>query len=239
MKAVLKSIVPLHIFETYHKVKRLYWKRIYGSKAAREVFTNIYDSNQWGGLKGEYFSGTGSDEHNALMYSEVIKEIIKERNVRKVVDLGCGDFTVGAKLQVEGVAYLGVDVVEKLIARNQQHYRNTNIQFQCLDIIEDELPEADMCLIRQVLQHLSNSQISTILRKRKKYKYVVITEHYPLTDEGIVPNKDKVHGYDIRLYYNSAVYLNLPPFNLNISDTLLDVEETAKGGRLKSFLIEN
>jgi SAM-dependent methyltransferase len=239
MKSLLKRTIPPHIFNAYHKLKRLYWQKVYKSKATRDVFTYIYENNQWGGHKGEYFSGTGSDEYNARLYSEAIKKFIKEHNIRKVLDLGCGDFTVGSKLQVEGAEYFGIDIVEKLIERNQQKHENTNIRFQCLDIISDELPESELCLIRQVLQHLSNSQILCILEKLKKYKYVLITEHYPPTDKDFIPNKDKVHGYDIRLYYNSAVYLDLPPFDLKISDMLLDVEESAKSGRLKTFLIEN
>jgi SAM-dependent methyltransferase len=239
MKSILKTALPPYIYETYHKIKRLYWKKVYKSKTARDVFTNIYESNQWGGQKGEYFSGTGSDEYNACLYSEVVKKFIKDKNIKKVLDLGCGDFTVGSKLQVEGVEYLGIDIVKKLVEKNRQEYGNTNVQFKCLDIISDELPDSEMCLIRQVLQHLSNGQISSILEKAKKYKYILITEHYPFIDKDIIPNKDKVHGYDIRLYYNSAVYLDLPPFNLEISDMLLDVTEAAKSGRLKTFLIEN
>jgi len=32
-------------------------------------------------------------------------------------------------------------------------------QFLCLDIISDELPDGDLCLLREVLQHLSNREM--------------------------------------------------------------------------------
>jgi hypothetical protein len=38
------------------------------------------------------------------------------------------------------------------------------------------LPEAELIVVRQVLQHLDNKSIATILEKCKKYKYALITE---------------------------------------------------------------
>jgi SAM-dependent methyltransferase len=239
MKSILKRIIPSNIFEMYYKAKRLYWTNIYKSQSTRNVFTHIYENNQWGGQPGEYCSGSGSDENNSYLYSEAIKGIIKEKNIKRVLDLGCGDFKVGTRIQVDNVEYTGIDIVENLIERNQQEYGSKTIQFQCLDIVSDELPEADLCLIRQVLQHLSNAQISSILQKIKKYKYILITEHYPSDEQSIIPNKDKVHGADIRVHYNSAVYLDYPPFDQNISKVILEVEQPHPRGRLKTLLIEN
>jgi len=83
-----------------------------------------------------------------------------------------------------------------------------------LDIVEDELPNGDVCFVRQVLQHLSNRQIIVVLPKLKKYKWVFITEHYQTDNNVIKPNIDKVHGRDVRVYDNSGVYLSKPPFEL-------------------------
>ena len=94
-----------------------------------------------------------------------------------------------------------------------------------------------------VLQHLSNSQIISILHKIKKYKYVVITEHYPDPGVHFSPNKDKPHGPDTRIYDNSAVCLDLPPFNMQISKMLIEVDPYPdlinQGGKIRTFLIEN
>jgi hypothetical protein len=54
-----------------------------------------------------------------------------------------------------------------------------------------------------------------ILSKLERYQWVFITEHYPTDNPNIVPNKDKIHGADIRLYDNSAVYLTEPLFCLS------------------------
>ena len=90
--------------------------------------------------------------------------------------------------------------------------------------MKDNLPAAGLCLIRQVLQHLSNQEIAQILQNTRKYKYIIITEHYPPPYLNIIPNRDKPHGKDIRLDNDSGVYLNKPPYNIKISEVLLDVE---------------
>ena len=101
------------------------------------------------------------------------------------------------------------------------------------------LPDAELCLVRQVFQHLSNDQIRSIIDKLRKYKYVIVTEHYPAPDRLRVPNLDKPHGADIRLYDSSAVYLDQPPFNASV-DLLLEVPAdpvVCIGETIRSFLL--
>jgi hypothetical protein len=76
------------------------------------------------------------------------------------------------------------------------------------------LPNVQLVTIRQVLQHLSNAQISGILAKLKNYNHILITEHLPLNESGIVYNVDKIQGDHIRLAYNSGVYIDKEPFNI-------------------------
>jgi hypothetical protein len=87
------------------------------------------------------------------------------------------------------------------------------------------MPNADLCLVRQVMQHLSNAEISRLLGKLKKYPYVIVAEHYPET-EGM-PNIDIVHGSNTRIEkHGSAVYLDKPPFSVSkvclLSEVKLD-----------------
>ena len=106
-------------------------------------------------------------------------------------------------------------------------------------------PSADLCIIRQVLQHLSNQQILEILEKTKVFKYVMITEHIPLNPQVINANKS-TGGY-IRLQNKaiSGVYLDRPPFNQAIK-TLLSYPQNDKNydGKIvpaimQTVLIEN
>jgi hypothetical protein len=41
------------------------------------------------------------------------------------------------------------------------------------------LPDGDIVFLRQVLQHLNNSQISRVVQKLYRYKFLVLTEHVP------------------------------------------------------------
>lgn len=83
----------------------------------------------------------------------------------------------------------------------------------------DELPDADLVTIRQVLQHLSNEQISKILSKLSKFKYVIITEHILLGDFTI-PNLDKIPGPHIRTKVFSSVIIDAPPFKVKNATVL-------------------
>ena len=238
-----KIITPHPFIKLYQKIRMACLRRANRLRTVKAVFTRIYMRNIWGGKPGQYHSGDGSTENHAFLYANAVRTFIKERRITNVVDLGCGDFVVGGKLQMEKLKYIGVDIVNDLIKRNHEIYGTADIKFQCLDIISDELPNAELCLIRQVFQHLSNSQIISILHKIKKYKYVLITEHYPAPRAHFSPNKDKPHGPDTRIYDNSAVCLDLPPFNMQISKMLLEVDSypdlAIQSGKIKTFLIEN
>ncbi len=83
-----------------------------------------------------------------------------------------------------------------------------------MDITEDELPKGDCIILRQVLQHLSNSEIQKIIKKLSPYKYVILSEHIPTGN--FIPNKDIIAGQGIRLKQNSGVKLLEPPFNLKV-----------------------
>lgn len=128
-------------------------------------------------------------------------------------DFGCGDFNVGKRLVDFTKAYRAFDVVEELIARNRQQFKNEKLTFDCLDIVADELPKGDCVLIRQVLQHLSNEHIKKVVLKLRQFKYAIITEHLPKKE--FVPNLDKTTGVNIRLSRSSGVVLHAPPFSIN------------------------
>lgn len=221
------------------RVERIRHRNV--QKSTRDVFTEIYANNLWGGNTGEFYSGTGSDVQMAEPYIRLVQSFIKEQNVRSVVDLGCGDFRIGRHIAEAAESYVGVDIVPALVDRNRAEFGSDKVSFLCLDMINDDLPSADLCLIRQVLQHLSNQQIAAILAKIRQYPYTMITEHYPSVGLAGKPNIDKPHGPDTRLYNNSAVYLDLPPFNVQGVRLLLEVEDpqylVAEGQAIRTMLV--
>lgn len=220
-------------------------RQVNQSRPIKDVFDEIYQRNQWGGTPGDLSSGTGSTEAMADIYAQTIRDFIHKRQIKQVLDLGCGDFRVGRKLQMDGVQYTGVDIVDSVVRRNQQEYGTENTSFLCMDILTDELPDAELCLIRQVIQHLSNAEIMTIVEKAirsGKYKYVIVTEYYPAPNVKSAPNLDKPHGPDTRIVDDSAVYLDRPPFNVPNLQMILEVDVpdflVHEGEKIRSFLIE-
>jgi len=200
--------------------------------SVEQTFETVYTRNFWGGPAGEFYSGTGSDLEVAALYCKLVREFVQERNVRSIVDVGCGDFRVGQNLQVAGVSYLGVDVVPPLIERNNRKFGTRDVSFQVLNAIERPIPSADLCLIRQVLQHLSNKQILDILANCRGCRYLIVSDH--LISNGLTHvNVDKPHGPDKR---DLGVLLDLPPFSFR-TKTLLDVP-VAPNEVIRTVLIE-
>jgi hypothetical protein len=197
----------------------------------KDVMNQIYDRHLWGGNEFDFYSGVGS--HNLKIitpYLRVIIEFLKSHNNQLVVcDLGCGDFNIGKHLTKYTKTYIAVDIVEKLIDRNKNLYKSDNLEFLCLDISKDQLPPGDCIVLRQVLQHLSNSEIQKTIKKLAAYKYIILSEHIPL---GVfVPNKDIISGQGIRLKQNSGVNILESPFNLKIKSQKQLVEHVFPNGQ--------
>ena len=184
----------------------------------KAVMTQIYDMKLWGGKAFDFYSGAGS--HNPKIinpYLNSLTTFLESFSIPLVVcDLGCGDFNVGKHLTKSAKKYIAIDIVETLINRNKKLYKEDNLEFHCLDIVKDELPYGDCIILRQVLQHLSNTEIQRIVQKLYVYKYIVLTEHVPLGN--FISNKDIISGQGIRFKQNSGVNLLETPFNLKIKE---------------------
>jgi hypothetical protein len=108
-------------------------------------------------------------------------------------------------------------VVPELIEYNKRYFADLNVDFQCIDLVTEDLPKGDVGLVRQVLQHCSNTQILLFLKRAAQYRILIITEHIPAVP--FAPNVDKPPGGGIRLHRQppSGVVLSAAPFNLRCS----------------------
>jgi len=140
------------------------------------------------------------------------------------VDLGCGDFGVGSRLLAPDLRYTTIDIVPDLVEYNRKRFAGMSVEFKCLNIIDDELPKGDLCLVRQVLQHLSNAEILRILNKLRAYRFAIVTEHV-YSGPGWHPNVDKPHGPGTRIPARSGVFLDAPPFYCD-AETLMELPVT-------------
>ena len=132
--------------------------------------------------------------------------------------MGCGDFNVGSQLLHLSKQYYAIDIVKSLIDTNKLKFKKDNLIFSNLDISIDNLPSGDVCLVRQVLTHLSNAEIKSFIKNiRNKYKFLVVTENIP--EESFEPNLDMETNFSTRHWFNSGVVLHEYPFNLKIKES--------------------
>ncbi len=196
-----------------------------------ELFSEIYRKQLWGkALTGEgelFFSGSGSHELLIVKdYLESLNYFIKGLGTKPViVDLGCGDFNIGSQISQLADVYHACDIVPGLIKVLKAEFLLDNVQFHCLDATREMLPDGDVLVVRQVLQHLSNDSIKKIIRQFPRYRYVIVTEHIPSGE--FLANKDKLNGPDSRLRWRSGIDLLQQPFDLSVkkSELLCETED--------------
>ena len=182
---------------------------------AAAVFDYIYRTGVWGRGDQPFYSGAGSDDALAAPYLDCLAAFIHEHGVRSVADLGCGDFRIGARIAPMVDRYVGVDAAPSLVAWLKRHHAVPGrIEFHSADIALHPLPEADLYLSRQVLQHLSNAHIAGFLRNLPASGWLIVTEHHPFETDLAAANLDKRTGHTIRTRKGSGVYLDRPPFSL-------------------------
>jgi SAM-dependent methyltransferase len=215
------------------------------ARPPKSIFGDIYAKNEWGGATGTLYSGSGSRGQPAQDYVLLVTNFIVQHNVKSVLDLGCGDFFIGRQIADVCEHYIGVDVVPSMIEQHRDRHGSSKIDFQCLDITRAPLPLADLCLIRQVLQHLSNKQIASVVQHLSQFTYVIVTEHFPHSGEFEAANRDKAAGSSTRVPFGSAVVLDQPPFAMKCTELMNvpapkredGIEDCYTRGSMRTFLV--
>jgi hypothetical protein len=195
-------------------------------RGLQEVFEGIYAEGKWGrapeGTGQQFWSGNGSKPDYSLPYERFMAGFLdRHRDVTTIVDIGCGDFQVSGRMLASvgrPVEYIGCDVVRPLIEHHTQVHGGPSRRFMVVNAVEEDPPAGDLVILRQILQHLSNAQISSVLeRVRRLYRLAIITESLPIPAGQ--PNLDIVHGIATRVALGSGVWIEKPPFGLEIEES--------------------
>lgn len=126
----------------------------------QQHFVEVYQKNMWGGEQSR--SGKGSDLDNTRQLRRDLMLLVLELKVRWVLDAPCGDCHWIMNLPWRELAnYTGVDIVPGMIAENKRRFRHA---FDCLDIVTDPLPTADLILCRDALVHMRDEEVLQTLR---------------------------------------------------------------------------
>lgn len=144
-------------------VKRLF-RRLFGKPAAApamdQVFGRIFQENRWGDAESR--SGEGSNLAQTERLRALLPGLLAEFEVRSMLDIPCGDWNWMRHVPL-ALDYTGGDVVPELIAANQARFGAPDRHFRVMDITRDKLPPVDLVFCRDLLVHLSFSDIAAAL----------------------------------------------------------------------------
>lgn len=170
---------------------------------AEKIFTTYYRQNKWRGR--ESVSGIGSDPEHTRVVVERLPGLLRDYAVTSVLDIPCGDFAWMQRVPLEGIDYLGADIVEPLIKSNRDLYASAKIRFERLDLISDALPQADLVICRDCLVHLSYADALSALRNiLASGSRLLLTTTFT----------DRNSNQDINTGGWRPLNLECPPFNL-------------------------
>ena len=205
-------------------------------KIRKNAFRHIYLSNHW----QNYFkldlqksrSGPGSNLNYTSNMSSELEKFFAEKNIKTILDIGCGDF-IWMNLLLNKYynydKYLGLDIVDELIKNNNLKYSNNKISFKTFDLVKDEIPNGfDIILIRDVFIHLKNEQIVNFLNllKNLDVKFFGVTSTPSLKEN----NELKAVGR-----YRD-INIEIEPFNLK--DFLHKIDEKNNNDTLNIYEIK-
>lgn len=163
----------------------------------REIFSDIYARRVWGDG-----SGGGSAPGVAGPWAAIASRVIAELKPKTVLDVGCGDGWASAGIELGDAAYLGIDPVDSIVEYCREMHIVGNRQFLPVDAITQLLPDADLVLLKEVTQHLSDASVLALIEKLRRYPAVL---HCSALSPGDFAAVDG--GY-------RPVCLEMPPFNL-------------------------
>ena len=190
----------------------------------QNTFNKIYETKQW----GDTLSGPGSTIKSALNIIPYIINIIKTKNIKKIVDGSCGDcnWIMEVLKHFPDIKYVGNDVSSFIIQKNKEKFKdNRNYTFVSKNAVNDEIENCDLFIFRHTMMHLKMTDNVKILNNIKRNcKYVLLTHHMEL-------NKNPSDS-ERTSFYNSGegfkwakMSLNHAPFDLNPNKYLISKQK--------------
>jgi hypothetical protein len=169
-----------------------------------EVFEDVYLHRKW--RVGASASGSGSELEETVNLRKELLLLVCDLKIESLLDAPCGDFNWMRAAELPLKKYIGLDIAPSLIAENNKLYGSPEREFVVGDIVEDVLPQVDMILCRDCLQHLI---LADAVRAAQNFmasnaKYLVTSTVLGIKDN----NTDIITGGCRQLN------LEMPPFNL-------------------------
>jgi SAM-dependent methyltransferase len=164
-----------------------------------QIFNFIYEANTWSAG-----SGLGSLPAATTSYRTFLADFIKNNDIRSVVDAGCGDWQFSQLMDWTRVDYVGIDV-SSTVLKNTARFAKPGIRFVEGDVRTIDLPEADLLIMKDVLQHWSNADIISFIPRFGRFRFCLITN-------GASPAVMRLLNADVTAGSWRPVDLSLKPF---------------------------
>ena len=184
-----------------------------------QIFSSFVPTNRWNGNAS--VSGTGSDPKQTEVVARQLPHLLRDLNVKVLLDVPCGDFEWMKEIDLGGVEYIGADIVEDLSNRNNVLYARPDREFIRRNLLTDKLPEADLVICRDCLVHFSYRDIRIALENLR-----ASGAEYLLTTSFINRRKNK----DIVTGLWRPLNLEAAPFFFPAPEQVIDEECTEEGG---------
>jgi SAM-dependent methyltransferase len=187
-------------------------------------FRRIFQTRGWGGPS---LSGGSSTLENTEILRQELPDLLRRHEVRSLLDIPCGDWYWMRQVALDGVEYVGADIVEELIELNRRAFAAPQRRFVVKDLCADELPRVDMILCRDCLIHLrlrlGMAAVAGIRRSGSKY---LLMSTYPNCKK----NRELPSGFW------RPINLRLPPFSFPEPLELLTDSARADASRSERYL---
>lgn len=151
-------------------------------RSPADIFTEYYRTNKW--RSAESRSGEGSEVGITAGIREAIPPLLRRLDVRSVLDVPCGDFNWMQHVDLTGIHYTGADIVREMIESNRSRHGSAQRSFILCDATQDNLPQADLILCRDMLVHLSTARIHLALQNfQRSNSTYLLTTHFPSVEK--------------------------------------------------------
>ncbi len=186
----------------------------------KDKFSTVYKQNLFNGQNSR--SGEGSDLIQTEVIREEIPKLIADFKIHSMLDAPCGDWYWMKKTKLNLTQYIGADIVDDLIQKNLREYGNEQIDFKCLNLVTDSLPQVDLVFSRDCLVHLSFDDALKMIRNFKESgaKYILTTTF-----------TDRQKNEDLGMGFWRPLNLQIAPFHFPTPLKLIN-EQCTEGDNL-------
>ncbi|MEP0189425.1 MAG: class I SAM-dependent methyltransferase [Erythrobacter sp.] len=209
LRRVIRTLVPNSVME-WRKARR--HRKHFGDADYAEAFKIVHDKNLW--KDPESLSGGGSTVAFTQSIRQGLSDWLNSNEIKSLVDLPCGDFNWMRLVDFPaGMEYIGIDIVEDLIAANLANHASDRHRFEVGDIIAGPVPKAEVYFCRDVFIHFPNSAVEKSIQNVKAAgaKYLIATTFPDVTEktDTVFPNSRR---------QNMALFLGEPEELLDDND---------------------